>query len=108
MPLQVLLVLITLDYITGLIKGVVHQNLSSEVGRKGLFRKGSIFVILILAVLLDRLLENDTWLFRTVVCYFYIANEGISIIENCASSGLPIPKKIINTLEQLKDYDKDK
>ena len=62
-----------------------------------------ILIILIVAVLLDRLLNCDTWVFRTLVAYFYIANEGISLSENCSQLGLPIPDKIRDTLIQLKD-----
>lgn len=61
---------------------------------------------IIVAVMLDRLLNTGTWVFRTLVCYFYIANEGISLLENCAGLGLPIPSKIKDALAQLKDGEK--
>lgn len=53
------------------------------------------------AALLDRLINNGDWIFKTLVCYFYIANEALSITENCAAIGLPIPNKIKEALEQL-------
>lgn len=60
-----------------------------------------------IAVLLDRLLNADTWVFRTLVCYFYIGNEGISLIENLGELGLPIPSKVRDALIQLKNEDKE-
>lgn len=67
-----------------------------------------LFIVLIVAVLLDRLLNTGTWVFRTLVCYFYIANEGISLLENCAELGVPIPDKIKETLVQLKNNEENK
>ena len=90
-----------LDYATGLIKAYINKVVSSDVGLKGIARKSLILIVLIVAVLLDRLLNNGTWVFRTLVCYFYIANEGISLIENCAQMGLPIPDNLKEALVQL-------
>lgn len=100
--LAVLIVFIVLDYVTGLLKGAVNKELSSDVGFRGLARKAVILIVLIVAVALDRLSNTGTWVFRTLVCYFYIANEGISIIENSAALGLPVPKKLTEALIQLK------
>ncbi|MCX0377964.1 phage holin family protein, partial [Clostridium perfringens] len=66
-----------------------------------------IFTILIVAVMLDRLLNTGNWIFRTLVCYFYIANEGISIIENASELGVPVPSKLKNALIQLKEDKED-
>jgi len=104
--LVVLIVFMTLDYATGLLRAWINKEVSSDVGLKGIARKGLIFVVLIVAVMLDRLLNTGTWVFRTLVCYFYIANEGISLLENCAGLGLPIPEKIKDALAQLKDGEK--
>jgi toxin secretion/phage lysis holin len=101
--IAVLVTFMSLDYCTGLIKGYIFKKLSSDIGLKGLARKAVIFIVLIVAVLLDRLTGNGQWIFRTLVCYFYIANEGISIIENCAQLGLPIPVKVKDALIQLKE-----
>ena len=84
MALIVLISFMALDYVTGLIKGWNNKTLSSHIVSKGIARKSLIFIVLIVAVLLDRLLNTGTWVFRTLVCYFYIANEGISLLENCA------------------------
>ncbi|MDM0609970.1 phage holin family protein [Clostridium perfringens] len=102
-PLVILIVLMALDYITGITKGYVNKDLSSNIGLKGIARKGVIFTILIVAVMLDRLLNTGNWIFRTLVCYFYIANEGISIIENASELGVPVPSKLKNALIQLKE-----
>lgn len=101
--IAILILFMVLDYATGVIRGYVNKELSSDVGLKGIARKAVIFVVLIVAVALDRLLNTGTWIFRTLVCYFYIANEGLSLIENCASLGLPIPDKLKEALAQLKE-----
>ncbi len=100
--LIVLVVFMVLDYITGLINAWMHCRLNSKIGARGIAKKALIFMVLIVAVLLDRLLNNGIWVFRTLVCYFYIANEGISILENCGKCGVQLPEKLIRTLEQLK------
>ena len=99
--LQVLVVFMILDYLTGVLYAFLTNQLNSEVGFKGLVKKLMILVVLIIAVMLDRMLGNGTWVFRTLVCYFYIANEGISLLENVGNIGIPIPNKIKNALEQL-------
>lgn len=101
--LGILILFMVLDYITGLIKGYVTKELSSDIGLHGLARKSVILIVLIVAVALDRLLGNGNWLFRTLVAYFYIANEGLSILENCGTLGLPVPQKILDALAQLKE-----
>lgn len=103
MALKVLIVFMIIDYITGLLRGYITQKLSSDVGLKGIARKSVILIVLIVAVLLDRLINNSTWIFRTLICYFYIGNEGISILENCATLGLPIPYRLEEALDQLKE-----
>lgn len=104
--LIVLICFMILDYATGLTRAWVNQEVSSDVGLKGIARKSVILVVLIVAVLLDRLLNTGSWVFRTLVCYFYIANEGISLLENCAGLGLPIPERLKDALGQLKDGEK--
>lgn len=104
--LSVLVLFMLLDYATGVLRGYINKELSSDVGLKGIARKTVIFVVLIVAVSLDRLMNTGTWVFRTLVCYFYIANEGISLIENCGALGLPIPTKLQDALIQLKEGNK--
>lgn len=104
--LIVLVVFMGLDYITGVLKGYISKEVSSSVGARGIAKKCMIFVMVIIGVLLDRLLGSESWVFRTIICYFYIANEGISILENCTVLGLPIPEAIKEALIQLKNNDK--
>lgn len=103
MPLITLVIFMILDQLTGVIRGYVNKDLSSDIGLKGIARKCVILIVLIVAVALDRLLNTGSWMFRTMVAYFYIANEGISLLENCASLGAPIPEKLKNALIQLKE-----
>ena len=104
--LAVLVCFMVLDYVTGLLRAYVNKEVSSDAGLKGIARKAVIFVVLIVAVLLDRLLNTGNWVFRTLICYFYIANESISLLENCAGLGLPIPEKLKEALAQLKEGEK--
>ena len=96
-----------IDYITGIIKAYTRKELSSDVGLHGIARKFLIILVLIVAVLLDRLLNTGTWVFRTLACYFYIANEGISILENAVILGLKVPEQLKEALIQLSSKDKE-
>ncbi len=104
--LTVLVCFMVLDYLTGVIRAWANKQVSSNVGLHGIARKSLILVVLIVGVLLDRLLNSDTWVFRTLIAYFYIANEGISLLENCVGLGLPIPQQLQDVLIQLKDGNK--
>ena len=106
MALTVLICFMVLDYLTGLIRAFINKEVSSNVGLIGIARKSLILVVLIVGVLLDRLLNSDTWVFRTLIAYFYIANEGISLLENCVGLGLPVPTQLQDALIQLKDGQK--
>ena len=100
--LIVLVSFIALDYLTGVWGACIQKNVSSDIGRRGILKKATILIVLIVAVLLDRLINNGIWVFRTLVCYFYIANEGISLLENAVKIGIPVPEKLVDVLEQLK------
>ena len=99
--LMALVAFVCLDYITGLVKAVATKTLSSEIGFKGLLRKVLIFVVVAVAVILQGLLVNAIPLRDIVVC-FYLANEGISLLENIAEF-LPIPAKVKEVLLQIRD-----
>lgn len=101
LPLKALICLMAADYISGVALAISNKQLSSSIGFKGLAKKGCILLIIMLSVMLDRLINNGHWTFRTLTAYFYIANEGISIVENAAALGIPIPKKIREILSQL-------
>ena len=105
--LEVLILFIALDYITGVWGACVLKRVSSIIGINGIFKKITILIVLIMAVLLDRLINNGTWAFRTLVCYFYIANEGISILENAVIIGIPVPNKLVNVLKNLKNKEEN-
>lgn len=100
--LQCLLIGIAIDYISGLIKAYNTKQLSSKIGFKGILKKVGILLIVMLAVLVDRV-TGETGAIRTLVIYYFVANEGLSIIENLGQAGLPIPKVIKNALKVLKD-----
>lgn len=100
---MVLVAFMALDYITGVINAINEKKLSSDIGFKGLAKKLFIVVMLVMAVFLDRLISGGQWIVRSLVAYFYIANEGISIMENIARLGVPLPEKVKDILEQLKN-----
>lgn len=100
--LQTLLVVIVLDYLTGICKAIYNKKINSTVGLKGIIKKVGYLIIVAVAVILDHI-AGETGAIRTLVIYFFVANEGISILENWGAMGLPLPKKIIEILEQLKN-----
>lgn len=99
--LKTLLIFILLDYITGLCKAIVNKKVNSIIGIKGIIKKIGYLIVVALSVQLDNI-TGSTGALRTLVIYFFVANEGISILENWGSIGLPLPKKIMETLEQIK------
>ena len=101
--IMVLICFMIADYITGLVKAWYKKELSSDIGLHGIARKFLILLVLMVAVALDRLLNTGTWVFRTLACYFYIANEGLSILENSVALGLKVPEQLKNALIQLQD-----
>jgi len=100
--LQTLLLVMALDYITGVCKAIKQKKLNSKSGLLGILKKFGYLVIVALAVVIDHLAGN-TGAVRTLVIYFFVANDGLSILENWGSIGLPLPKKLFELLEQLKN-----
>ncbi len=99
--IQILILFIALDYLTGLIGAWFTKNLSSNVGFKGLIKKFLILVIVALAAQLDIVLQlGEPWI-RTAACFFYMANEGLSIIENAALIGVKVPEPVLDALKQV-------
>ena len=98
-----LIALIVLDYISGVIAAIIEKKLSSAVGARGIAKK--LFMLLIVAVanIVDINVIGDGNVLRTVTTAFYIANECISLIENAGRIGVPVPKKLMDVLEQLKN-----
>lgn len=99
--LVALLAAIVLDYLTGVAVAAVQRTLSSAVGWRGLLKKAVILLIVCLGTLLDRLLEDSNGAVRAAVCLFYIANEGLSVLENAGALGLPLPETLKRALARL-------
>lgn len=103
--LSCLLVAIVIDYISGIIKAYETKTLSSAIGFRGILKKVGILLIVMLAVLVDRITIDNGGV-RTLVIYYFVANEGLSILENLAQAGLPIPKSLKNALKVIKKDNK--
>ena len=98
-----LLAFVVIDYITGVMCAIADKTLSSEVGFKGICRKVLIFLLVGIANILDVQVIGTGSILRTAVIFFYISNEGVSLLENAAHLGLPVPAKMKAVLEQLHD-----
>lgn len=99
--LNCLLIAIVLDYVSGLIKAYNTKTLSSRIGFRGLLKKLGILILVMVAVVVDRVTGNSGAI-RTVIIYYFVANEGLSIIENLGAAGIPIPKFLKKALKALK------
>ena len=99
--LVALLAVIALDYLTGGAAAAARRALSSAAGWRGLLKKAVILLVVCLGTLLDRLLEQTNGAVRAAVCLFYIANEGLSVLENAAALGLPLPEALRRALAGL-------
>jgi toxin secretion/phage lysis holin len=99
--LYALLAFVVIDYITGLMCAVLDKKLSSEVGFRGIFKKVLIFSLVAVGHIVDQNVIGDGSVIRTAVIFFYLSNEGISILENTVHIGLPVPQKLKDVLEQL-------
>ena len=96
-----LMVFIIIDYITGLMLAILERKLSSEVGFRGIFKKVLILTFVGVGHILDQYVLINGNAIRTAVIFFYLSNEGISILENTSKIGLPVPKKLKGVLKQL-------
>ena len=101
--LQALVALMVLDYITGVSAAFSENRLNSKIGLRGIIRKVTMLLVVVMAGFLDLGLGLQDPLLRTVVIMFFIANEGLSMLENAASIGVPIPRRLVEALEALKD-----
>jgi toxin secretion/phage lysis holin len=101
--LEILLIFIIMDYITGVAAAFKTKTLRSSVGFEGLMKKGAVFLIVILAAQLDRITGNAAGVFRTATAFFFIANEGLSIVENVGEMGVKLPGFITGALTKLRD-----
>ena len=101
--LYALIAFVVIDYITGVMCAIINRELSSAVGFKGIFRKVLIFLLVGIANIIDVQVIGTGAVLRTAVIFFYISNEGVSLLENAGHLGLLIPEKIKTVLEQLHD-----
>ncbi len=105
--LEILLIFIIMDYLTGVGAAFKTKTLKSSTGFEGLMKKGAIFLIVILAAQLDRITGNTAGVFRTATAFFFIANEGLSIVENVGEMGVKLPGFIVGALTKLRDENGD-
>lgn len=105
--LHALIAFMAIDYITGVIVAVVRKELSSEVGFKGIAKKVLIMALVAVGHIIDVHVLGGGAVCRSAVIGFYLANEGISILENAGELGLPLPKKLVAVLKQLKEKEDD-
>ena len=103
--LYALLVFVVVDYLTGLMAAYIQKKISSEVGFRGICRKVAIFCLVGIAHILDAQVIKTGSVLRTAIVFFYLSNEGISILENITIIGLPVPQKLKDVLEQIREKD---
>ena len=106
--LYALIAFAVIDYITGVMCAVTDKTLSSAVGFKGIFRKVLIFTLVGIGNIVDVYILGQGGVLRTAVIFFYLSNEGVSILENTAHLGLPIPEKLKEILAQLREREEVK
>lgn len=92
-----------IDYVTGVLLAGFRHELSSSIGFKGILKKAGIFCLVCLGHLVDTVIIKEGAVFRSAMIFFYIGNEGLSILENCVGMGLPVPNKLRVILQQLKE-----
>jgi toxin secretion/phage lysis holin len=101
--LEILLIFVILDYLTGVAAAFKTKTLKSSVGLAGLFKKGAIFLVIILAAQLDRITGSTAAIFRTATAFFFIANDGLSILENVGEMGVKLPGFLTGALMKMRD-----
>ena len=103
MILEILLIVMTLDYITGVVSAFKQKTVSSNEGYMGLVKKGGIFVIIILAAQMDRMTGNDNHIFRNCTALFFVANDALSVLENVGELGIELPAFLRSALIKLRE-----
>lgn len=101
LALKSLLIVMVIDYITGVSSAIYNKKLSSKIGIKGIIKKFSYLLVIGLSVVIDNL-TGQNGIIRSLVIYCFVANDGLSIIENIAELDIKLPQKLIDSLEQLK------
>lgn len=105
--LYALIAFAVIDYVSGIMVAITNKNLSSRVGFTGIFKKVLIFCLVGVGNIMDMYILGEAGVLRSAVIFFYLSNEGISILENTAALGVPYPNKIKQVLEQLNKDDED-
>ena len=105
--LYALVTFVVIDYISGVLAAIVEKKLSSEIGFLGIAKKVFVFMLVAVGHIIDRYIIGEGSVLRTAIIFFYCSEEGISIIENAGRIGLPIPQKLKDVLNQLKDNGSD-
>lgn len=108
--LYALIAFVVIDYITGVLCAIIDKNLCSKIGAKGIFKKAFIFILVGVGHILDTYIlgfagNADGSVLRTALIFFYLSNEGVSILENASHIGLPVPEKLKDVLKQLHGRD---
>lgn len=103
MALEILLIVMALDYVTGVASAFKRKTVSSSEGYMGLLKKASIFVIIILAAQVDRMIGNNTQVFRNCTAFFFVANDALSVLENVGELGVSLPTFLKSALIKLRD-----
>jgi toxin secretion/phage lysis holin len=98
-----LVVFILLDFLTGITRGYIEKNLSSKLGKDGILKKGMIFMVIVLANIVDVYVIKTGEYLRNIVLMFYLAEEGLSILENLGACGVPVPQPLMKAIAALKD-----
>jgi len=101
--LYALLAFMVIDYVTGVMNAILKKRLSSEIGAQGIFKKVLILALVGLGHVIDSQVLGQSQTIRTAVIFFYLSNEGISILENATALGLPVPDKLREVLARLHD-----
>jgi toxin secretion/phage lysis holin len=96
-----LVAFVAADYVSGVMHAIVSRSLNSGIGARGIFKKVLMFVLVGAAHLLDQLITENSGVLRTAVIFFFLSNEGVSLLENAAALGLPVPRKLRDTLAGL-------
>ena len=99
--LQSLIIVMVIDYLTGIASAVYNKELSSKIGFKGIIKKFCYLLVVALSVVIDNL-TGQSGIIRNLVIYFFVANDGLSIIENMAEMNIKLPKKLVDSLKQIK------
>lgn len=100
--IQSLIIVMVIDYLTGIASAVYNKQLSSKIGFKGIIKKFCYLLVVALSVVIDNL-TGQSGIIRSLVIYFFVANDGLSIIENMAEMNIKLPKKLIDSLKQIKE-----